>query len=256
MIEGNNLAGAKTALATYAATPEGAKDLAPKLPAAEIERREGNLEASAQRFQALIASNRADSDALKGALRGLSDIRLAPNRPTEALAIFDQLIARNPQDLRSQLARTSLAYQAKLINELQAQAVLNSWLQTQPSTKVPPELFTPVCALPAEVRREPLYEVLAQIDPNNVSVQLRLLQVIAKCNPAKAKARVAQLVARVSNNIGNYFLQGQLAQGIGELDLASQLQKGVLNGDLSRQTQQIQQGFLQRRGFQPYWERF
>jgi tetratricopeptide (TPR) repeat protein len=332
-IEGNNLVGARGALAAYAATPEGARDLAPQLLAAEIERREGNLPASAQRYQALIASNPADQDVLNAALKGLAGIRLAQNRPTEALAIFDQLIARNPQDLTLQLSRTSLAYQAKLIPETQAEAVLNSWLQTQPSTNVPPELFTLVGALPPDPKREPLYSTLVQIDPNNIPVQLRLLQVIAKRNPAQAKARVTQLVARNPNNIAAYLLQGQLAQGIGELDLASkayeailsarpdnlealsalggirfqqrrfdsatelysqalalkpddlgirqtlisleaaqdrqlaalqaletlqveQIQKGVPSTDLSQQMQQIQEGFLQRRGFQPPWERF
>lgn len=332
-IEGNNLIGARTALAAYATTSEGASDLAPQLLAAEIERREGNLEASAYRYQALIASNLADQDVLNAALQGLAGIRLQQNRPTEALAIFDQLIARNPQDLTLQLARTSLAYQAKLISEPQAEAVLNSWLVSQPSTNVPPELFNLVGTLPADPKREPLYNALVQIDPNNIPVQLRLLQVIAKRNPGEAKARVSQLVARNPNNIGAYLLQGQLAQGIGELDLASktyetilsaqpynmealsalggirfqqrrfdsatelysqalalkpddlgirqnlislkaaqdqqlealqsleqlqleQIQKGVPSSDLSRQMQQIQEGFLQRRGFQPPWEQF
>jgi Tfp pilus assembly protein PilF len=169
-----------------------------------------------------------------------------------------------------------------------------------------------------------------QIDPNNIPVQLRLLQVIARRNPNEAKARVTQLVARNPNNLGAYLLQGQLAQGIGELDLASrayeavltaqpnnlealsalggirfqqrrfnsatelysqalalqpndvgirqtlasleaaqdkplaalqaleqlQLQQGAANPDVSRQMQQIQEGFLQRRGFQPPWERY
>jgi tetratricopeptide (TPR) repeat protein len=333
LIEGNNLVAARSALAAYSATSEGAKDLAPQLLAAEIERREGNLEASAQRYQGLIASNRADSDVLNAALRGLSGIRLAQNRSVEALAIYDQLVARNPQDVTLQLARTSLAYQAKVIDESQAEAVLNYWLQTQPTTNLPAELFTLVGTLPPEARRESLYNTLVQIDPNNIPVQLRLLQVIAKRSPAQARARVAQLVARDPNNLGNYVLQGQLAQGIGELDLASkayqtvvsvqpfnmealsalggirfqqrrfdsatelysqalalkpddlptrqtlislssaqdnqlealaaleqlqleQIQRGAPNNDLSRQMQQIQEGFLQRRGFQPPWERF
>ncbi len=333
LLEGNNLVGARTALAAYGATPEGSKDLAPQLLAAEIERREGNLEASAQRYQGLIASNRADTDILNAALRGLAGIRLAQNRPTEAVAVFDQLVARNPQDLTIQLARASLAYQAKLIDESQAESVLNYWLQTRPSASAPPELFTLVGTLPAEARREPLYNALVQIDPNNIPVQLRLLQVIAKRSPAEARARVAQLVARDPNNIGSYFLQGQLAQGIGELDVASQayerilsaqpsnldalsalggirfqqrrfdsaselysqaialkpddlalrqslislnsaqdlklealeaieqmqveqMTRGAPNGDLSRQRQQIQEEFLQRRGFQPPWERY
>ena len=333
LIEGNNLAGARNALAAYSATAEGAKDVAPQLLAAEIERREGNLEASAQRYQGLITSNRADNDVLNAALRGLAGVRFQQNRSVEAVAIFDQLVARNPQDLTLQLARASLAYQAKLIPEAQAEAALNYWLQTQPLTNAPPELFTLVGALPADGRREPLYSALVQLDPNNIPVQLRLLQAIAKRNPAEAKIRVAQIVASNPNNINSYLLQGQLAQGIGDLDLASrayqtilsaqpfnidalsalggirfqqrrfdsatelysqalalksddigfrqsliglsaaqdnqlsalaalealqieQAQKGVFNNDLARQRQQIQEGFLQRRGFQPPWERF
>lgn len=333
LVEGNNLIGARTALAAYTATPEGSRDLAPQLIAAEIERREGNLEASAQRYQGLIVSNRADSDTLNSALRGLSGVRLQQNRAVEAVAIFDQLVARNPQDLTLQLARASLAYQAKLIPEAQAEAALNYWLSTQPYTNAPPELFALVGLLPAEPRREPLYNALVQLDPNNIPVQLRLLQAIAKRNPAEAKIRVAQIVASNPNNINSYLLQGQLAQGIGDLDLASrayqtvlsaqpfnvdvlsalggvrfqqrrfdsatelysqalalkpgdvglrqsligvdtaqdkplaalaalealqieQAQRGGINYDVSRQRQQIQEGFLQRRGFQPSWERY
>ncbi len=332
-IEGNNLLAARSALAAYVGTSEGARDLAPQLLAAEIERREGNLEASAQRYQGLIASNRADNDVLNAALRGLAGVRLQQNRTNEALTLYDQLIARNPQDVTLGLARASIAYQAKLIPESQAEAALSYWLQTQPATNTPPELYALVGALPPDPRREPLYNTLVQIDPNNIPVQLRLLQVIAKRDPAQAKARVIQLVARDPNNLGNYLLQGQLAQGIEELDIASkayqtvlaaqpynidalsalggirfqqrrfdsaselysqalalkpgdlairqslaslksvqdqqlealatlealqveQLEKGAPSSDLSRQIQQIQEGFLQRRGFQPPWERY
>lgn len=333
LIEGNNLAAARNALAAYSATAEGAKDVAPQLLAAEIERREGNLEASAQRYQGLIASKPNDNDVLNAALRGLSGVRFQQNRTVEAVAIFDQLVARNPQDLTLQLARASLAYQAKLIPESQAEAALNYWLQTQPITNAPAELFTLVGALPADLRREPLYNALVQIDPNNIPVQLRLLQAIGLRSPAQAKVRIAQIVASNPNNINSYLLQGQLGQGIGDLDLASrayqtilsaqpfnidalsalggirfqqrrfnsatelysqalalkpddlgfrqaliglesaqdkqlsalaalealqieQSFKGVFNNDLARQRQQIQEGFLQRRGFQPPWERF
>jgi tetratricopeptide (TPR) repeat protein len=228
LIEGNDLIGARTALAAYAATNEGARDLAPQLLAAEIERREGNLEASAQRYQGLIASNLADSDILNAALQGLSGVRLQQNRPVEALAIFDQLVARNPQDLTLQLARTTLAYEAKLIDESQAEAVLNYWLQTQPPTVAPPELFALVGTLPADARREPLYNALLQFDPNNIPVQVRAIQVLAKRSPEQARARVAQLVARDPYNIGSYFLQGQLAQSINDLEFASLAYEAIL----------------------------
>ncbi|NEO97266.1 MAG: tetratricopeptide repeat protein [Symploca sp. SIO2E9] len=228
LIESNDLVQARSALAAYSATPEGAKDLAPQLLAAEIERREGSLEAAAVRYQGLIASNPTDIDVLNAALQGLSGIRLAQNRPAEALAIYDQLIARNPQETRLQLARASLAYEAEVISESEAEAVLNYWLQTQPPTNTPSELFALVGTLPADVRREPLYNALLQIEPDNIPVQTRAIQVIAKRSPAQARARVAQLVARNPSNIANYFLQGELAQAIDDLEFASQAYEVIL----------------------------
>ncbi|MEQ9486688.1 tetratricopeptide repeat protein [Coleofasciculus sp. F4-SAH-05] len=334
LLENDNLAGARQALAAYTATPAGAEDLAPQLLAAEIERREGNLEASAQRYQALITSNPAERDLLNAAIRGLANIRLQQNRPTEALAVFDQLIARNPQDTTLQLARANLAYQADLISESQAQGVLNYWLQTQPATNAPPELFTLVGALPPSPEREALYNRLLQLDPTNLPVQIRSIQLIAQRSPEQARVRVAQLVARDPTNIRNYFLQGQIGQAIDDLELAEQAyqlilsaqpdnqealsalagvrfrqrrldearnlysqalaldpnnqgirqamiglkrvqddqlealadletmqveqlqQGGTLDPELSTQMQQIREDFLQRRGFQPPWERF
>lgn len=232
-IESNDLVQARSALAAYSATSEGAKDLAPQLLAAEIERREGSLEAAAVRYQGLIASNQADADVINAALQGLSGIRLAQNRPAEALAIYDQLIVRNPQDTRLQLARASLAYEAEVISESQAEAVLNYWLQTQPPTNTPTELFALVGTLPAEARREPLYNALLQIEPNNIPVQTRAIQVIAKRSPAQARARVAQLVARNPNDVANYFLQGELAQSIDDLEFASQAYEVILSAQPS-----------------------
>ena len=228
LLQSNDQAGARRALAAYAATPTGARDLAPQLLAAEIERREGHLESSAQRYQALIALNPADNDVFNSALRGLAGLRLQQQRSDEALAIYDQLVARNPQDLTIQLGRASIAYQAKQISESQAETVLNSWLQTQPATEAPPELFGLVGILPPEARREPLYKALIEFDPNNIPVQLRLIQVIAARNPAEARARVVRLATRDPSNLGAYFLQGQLAQGIGDLRLASSAYQKIL----------------------------
>ncbi|HBB33565.1 MAG TPA: hypothetical protein DDZ80_00225 [Cyanobacteria bacterium UBA8803] len=334
LLENNDLAGARNALAAYAITPEGAKDLAPQLLAAEIERREGNLEAAAQRYLGLIATNPPDLDVLNAALRGLAGIRVQQNRPVEALAIFDQLIARNPQDATLQLARTSLAYEAKVISEAQAEAVLNYWFQTQPPNNTPPELFALVGTLPASPRREQIYNFLLQIDPDNIPVNIRAIQTIAQRSPTQARAQVTQLVARDPSNIRSYFLQGELAQAINDLELAEQAYEiilaaqptnrdalsalggvrfqqrkfdsavdlfsqalalnpndlsirkalidlnraqdfqmqaladlealqleqiqrgGIPDSDLYQRRQQIQEDFLQRRGFQPPWERF
>jgi cellulose synthase operon protein C len=64
---------ARQALATYSAI--NAQDPAPELLLAEIDRREGNLDRSAQSYAAIIASN-PNPDTLKNALRGLAGIRL------------------------------------------------------------------------------------------------------------------------------------------------------------------------------------
>jgi cellulose synthase operon protein C len=329
----NDTGGARQALAAYTATPEGARSLAPQLLAAEIERREGNLEASAQRFQAVLTTRSGSDDITDGALRGLAGVRIQQRRFDEALAAYDQLIIRQPQNLTTQLGRTSIAYQAKKISEQEAQGVLNNWLATQPATNAPPELFSLVGTLPAQPQREPLYNYLAQVDPSYLPVQLRLAQVIAKRNPAEAQSRVKQLIARLPKDANTYQLQGELAQAIGDLDLAGksyenilaqqpdnmdalaalggvrfeqrrfdsarqiysqvvaqkpqdkdarralaglsaiadqpltalsqleqleleQISQGASDAEVSRQRQQIQEDFLQRRGFQPSWENY
>ncbi|WP_017315290.1 tetratricopeptide repeat protein [Mastigocladopsis repens] len=329
----NDTHGARQALAAYTATPEGAKSLAPQLLAAEIERREGNLEASAQRFQAVLATKLGSDDVTEGALRGLAGVRVQQRRFDEALAAYDELIARQPQNVTTQLGRTSIAYQGKKLSEQEAEAVLNNWLATQPATNTPPELFSLVGVLPAQPQRQSLYNYLIQVDPSYLPVQLRLVQVIAKRNPTEAQARVKQLIARLPNNVNTYQLQGELARAIGDLDLAGkayenilaqqpdnldalatlggirfqqrrfeaaqqiysqvvaqkpqdkdarralaglsaiqdqpltalsqleqleleQISQGTTDTEVSRQSQQIQEDFLQRRGFQPPWENY
>lgn len=233
LVERNDLEGAKAALATYRATPAGARDLAPQLLYAEIERREGNLAASAQRLEAIIAT-RSDADVRLGALRSLAGIRLAQGRPDDALVIYDQLLARDPQDLLVRLGRTSIAYQAKRISAGEAEAVLNTWLQSRPAD-TPAELYSLVGALPPSPEREPLYARLIEANPADVSVQVRYVQVLASRNPNQAQAQVNRLLARVRansaenrDNVGLLFLQGQLAQALGNLTKADAAYQSIL----------------------------
>ena len=334
LIQQNDFPGARNALAAYAATPQGTRDqYANMLLLAEVDRREGNLAASAQRYQMIISSNPPDSGVLSAALQGLAGILQVQGRLPEAIALYDQIITRNPQDVAKQLGRASLAYQAGLIPQAQAEAALNGWLATRPSTDTPPELISLVAALPANPQREGLYNALLAIEPNNFGLQLRQVQVLAARSPAEAQAQLARLIARDPNNLGTYFVQGQLAQQIGDLNQASdvyetilsrspnntdalaalgginfqqrrydaaanlynqvlalepqnqvaqtslisltaaqgrpfaalqqleqlQLQqatRGTADLELDRQRQQIEEGFLQQRGFQPPWERY
>jgi tetratricopeptide (TPR) repeat protein len=223
----NDLEGAKRALEAYRATPIGSSDLAPELLIADIERRQGNLEASAQRYEAVIARN-PSGEILNNALRGLAGIRVTQGRADEAIAIYDQLLQRNPNDLRIALARTEIAYRTKRISEAEAVAVLNRWLQTQPANDTPPELISLVANLPPSIERESLYNTLLAVDPENIPLQLRRLQVLAARDPQQAKNEVAKLIARNPDNIGAYFLQGELAQALNDTELASQAYEAIL----------------------------
>jgi tetratricopeptide (TPR) repeat protein len=201
--------------------------LAPELLIAEIERRQGNLEASAQRYQALIDRN-PSGELLNSALRGYAGIRVAQGRVDEAIALYDQLLQRNPNDLRAALGRASIAYQAKRITQAEAEGVLNRWLQTQSPNDTPPELFSLVSTLPPSPERESLYNALLAIEPDNTQIQLRRLQVLAARDPQKAKDEIAQLIARNPDNIGAYFVQGELAQALGDVELATQSYQAIL----------------------------
>lgn len=227
-VQRQDLNAARQALAAYTATPAGAKDLAPQLLAAEIERREGSLEASAQRYQAVLASKPNSSDIIDAALGGLAGVRLQQKRFDEAVTVYDQLIARNPQNLSIQLGRASIAYQAKRISQPEAEAVLNNWLATQPATNTPPELYSLLGALPTDPQKEALYSYLLEVDPSSIPLQLRLLQVIAKRNPAQAQARMKQLIARIPNTPDSYQLQAELARSVGDLNLASNTYENIL----------------------------
>ncbi|MBD2774842.1 tetratricopeptide repeat protein [Iningainema tapete] len=226
-VEQNDMNQARLALAAYTATDQGSKDLATQLLAAEIERREGNLEASAQRYQAVLTT-KPERDIVSGALRGLVGVRVQQKRFDDALTVYEQLIAYEPQNLTSQLGRASIAYQAKRISQQDAEAVLNNWLATQPATNTPPELFSLVGVLPATEQREPLYSYLIQVDPSYIPMQLRFVQAMAKRNPTQAQARVKQLIARLPNNPNSFQLQAELAKSVGDFNLAEAAYKNIL----------------------------
>jgi cellulose synthase operon protein C len=227
-LRSNDTANARQALAAYTATGQGSKDMASQLLAAEIERREGNLDASAQRFTAILASKQGSSDIENGALRGLAGVKLQQRRLDEALIVYDELIARSPQDINIQLGRTNIAYQAKRISLTEAESVLNNWLATQPATNTPPELYSLVGVLPPDKQREPLYNYLINLDPGNTALQLRLLQVVAQRSPAQAKVRVKQLLANAPQTPSTYRLQAELSQAVGDFDQAGDAYKRIL----------------------------
>ncbi|MEM9923058.1 MAG: tetratricopeptide repeat protein [Cyanobacteria bacterium P01_D01_bin.50] len=218
---------ARQALANYTATSAGSQDMAPQLLAAEIERQEGNLEGSAQRYFAILTSN-PSNDIINGALRGLVGVKVQQKRFTEALVVYDQLIERNPQDITAQLGRTSVAYQAKRISKPQAEAVLNNWLATQKATNTPPELYSLVAQLPTDPSRESLYNYLVEIDPSNVKLQQQLLEVVAQRNPSEARLRMKQLIANAPNDANSSQRIALLARAVGDLNMASKAYENIV----------------------------
>jgi tetratricopeptide (TPR) repeat protein len=218
---------ARQALQAYSATPAGARDRASELLLAEIERREDKLDASAQRYEAVIAAN-PPAPILSNALLGLADVRQVQGRSDEALRVYDQILATKPQDLRTQLGRASVAYRADRITLAEAETVLAAWLQSPSATETPPELFSLVGTLPADPKREALYASLLTVQPDNLAIQRRALQVLASRDPAAARSQVEQLVTRNKGDITAYFVQGDLAQTLGDLALADQVYTAIL----------------------------
>jgi cellulose synthase operon protein C len=225
-IERGDLTAAKQSLATYQATQIGSQDLATELLFADLDRRENKLEASAQRYESLIARN-PKPQVLNNALKGLVAIRLAQGRLDEALTVYDQRLSRDPQNGDAQLGRASLAYQAKRLSESEAETVLDRWLQRS-TLETPPELFSLVGALPPDPQREQLYDRLLQVEPENLPVLRRSLQVLAKRDPDQARSRLKAIVNRTENSIDAYLIQGELASSLGELQLASTAYQEIL----------------------------
>ncbi|MEB3220088.1 MAG: tetratricopeptide repeat protein [Nostocales cyanobacterium 94392] len=328
----DNTIEARLALANYTATSPGASDMATQLLAAEIERREGNLEASAQRYFAILTNN-PPADIIDGALRGLVGVKVQQKRFEEALVVYEQVLERNPQDITAQLGRTSVAYQAKRISKPEAEAVLNNWLATQKVTNTPPELYSLVVQLPTDPARESLYNYLIEVDSSNIQLQQHLLKAIAKRDPNEARLRMKELISNAPSNANSSRRIALLAQAVGDLSMAGkayenllkeqpddldalaalggirfeqrqftsaeqiyaavleqkpqdtqarralaglnaifdkplaamkaleqlqieQITNGERDPEISNQMQQIQEDFLQRRGFQPPWESY
>jgi tetratricopeptide (TPR) repeat protein len=226
-VQQGNFANARQALSQYRQTPVGSQDFAPELLLAEIDRREGNLETSARRYEAIVAAN--PRPAIRtNALRGLAGIRLAQGQFNDALTLYDQLLAANSDDIVSQLGKASIAYQTRQISRAEAESVLDRWQRAEPVIEPPPEVFNLVGVLPPDGDREPLYLALLTLEPDNLAINRRLVQVLAARDPDEAQRRVNELVVRDPENLNVYYVQGEFAQTIGDLELAGQAYQTIL----------------------------
>lgn len=223
-------AATRRAIAAYQATPSGASDLAPALLLAEVERQQGNLDASAQQYETIF--NQADSLSVQeSALLGLSGIRQSQQRWEQALIVYEQLLDLNPQSDRAQLGSTYLALKLQQTSAAAAETVLTTWLanhSTPSAAAVPPELLDLVGELPPDSRRFELYETLLAIAPTHLGLNRRYAQTLAMEAPEAAIAYLEQLTPTDPAATDLYFVQGEVAQTLGALELASQAYETIL----------------------------
>ncbi|TVQ06848.1 MAG: tetratricopeptide repeat protein [Leptolyngbya sp. DLM2.Bin27] len=229
------LAEARQALSTYGNTPAGRRDAeTTQLLLADIERREGNLAQSAQRYQGLLSTVQA-GPIRTGAIQGLAAVYQTQGQLQSAIALYDSLIAANPQNTAYPLGRAALAYQAGLISDAQATALLNQGIREYGAATPPPELIALVAVLPPAAERAGIYQTLLASDPGNPQLQLRSLQVMALTNPAQAQAQAAALVAANPTRLDWYFVQGEIAQQTNDYDTARQSYQAVLQRQPNQQ---------------------
>lgn len=219
---------ARSVLATYQqASGENPSPVAELLLAA-IDQRQGNLEESMRRYQAVIESNPQSPEILSGALQGLAGVLQTQGAYQDALLMYNRAIAANPENPAHELGQASLQYRAKLLPRSEAEAVLRRWLTSQPLTNTPPELYSLVAALPANPAYEMLYRALVQAEPTQIGVQVRLAEVMAEHNRTAAMAYVEQLIARDPDDINVYFLKGQIAEQVDDLNQAATAYEEIL----------------------------
>ena len=195
---------------------------------AEQARRQDDIDTSIAIYQQLINDPTSSNEVMTGALQGLAGIYQGQGRYTEALALYEDIIALNPGNDTKILGQTSLAYQGKLISVETAESLLDQWLATHPANEQPPELYSLVGALPADPDRSGLYESLLTANPGSLLIRQRQIQVLAMTDPDAANDEAAQLVADNPDAPEVYLLQGQIAQDTGKLSTASRAYETLL----------------------------
>ena len=222
-----DLLAARQALSTYRATSVGREDLGAELLIADIDRQDGKLATSTQRYEAIIAAAPAPPMMIE-ALRGLTFVRFLQGQPEAALPVYEQVIATNPDNLDYQLGYALLGYRTDQLDQNQATEILEAWLATHDVTHAPPELFELTGALPATPQRAELYAALLEQQPEDLWLQWRTIQLVATSHPDQAMDRLDALIEAHPEDLTLYFFRGELAQQQGRLPLAASAYQHIL----------------------------
>ncbi|MBD0335687.1 MAG: tetratricopeptide repeat protein, partial [Cyanobacteria bacterium Co-bin13] len=156
-LEQNNLAAAQATLAAYRETSLGRGDLAVDLLLADLERQMGDLEASGKRYETLVAAA-PGSAILADALRGLAYVRTLQGQPERAIAVYEQVMQAEPENLTWPLGWAYLSHKTGALSEAEAGKRLDQWLAANPLDNPPPEVWQLTAALAATPERASLYE--------------------------------------------------------------------------------------------------
>ncbi|HIK40171.1 tetratricopeptide repeat protein [Thermoleptolyngbya sp. M55_K2018_002] len=218
---------ARRSLLAYQNTRLGQSDVGADLLLADLERQTGNLEASARRYESILAQP-VPSTVKLDALLGLSSIRRQQGNLASVSRFYDDIRRREPDQPRAQIAQLSHQYELGELSDAAAEQALAQWLAGHSPQPAYPELYALVGALPATEQRESLYLSLLETSPNDLPIERRLLQVIAQRDPEAARSRLSEILARQDDPIAGYFIQGELAQTLGDLALASEAYERIL----------------------------
>ena len=226
-LQANKFDAARSALAQYQSTPQGSKDISPALLLASIEQRSGNLDASAKAFEAIaLESDRPTIQ--KSALRGLAGVRVQQAQLPEALTVYDRLLVIDPTDASSKLGRARLAMLTRQLKVIDAEKALNDWLETNPKSTPPSEFFDLLGDLPLDPSRAALYSQLLKLNPSDLKLQRRSLELLAKTDPVAARSQLAEFMAKSNGDVNAYYLQGEVARSLLDLDLAATAYTAIL----------------------------
>ncbi len=226
-LDQGNLQAARDALSRYSATSLGQGDWGTELLLADLERQLGDLEASAHRYEAVIAAHPGPS-VTADALRGLVFVRTLQGQPEAALPVYEAAMIANPDHPDYALGYALLAYRTGQITAAAATVTLDDWLGSQPLENAPAELFELVGALPADSSRVNLYSALLAQRPDDLWLRWRTIQLLALTDPTLAQTELESVMAANPDDLTVYFWQGELAQQQGNLPLAATAYQRIL----------------------------
>jgi cellulose synthase operon protein C len=155
-------------------------------------------------------------------------VRVQQGQWVEALKAYDRILTLDPTDASAKLGSARFAMLTRQMKVAEAEQILNGWLETYPNTPPPIEFFELLGELPTNESRADLYSRLIQLNPTDLKLQRRSLELLAQKDPAAARKQLAAFMARSQGDVNAYYLQGEVARSLADLDLAAAAYDAIL----------------------------